>query len=296
MGERGASRHPVGVVDLSTSYLGLKLAHPLVPGASPLSYELDSILRLEDAGAPAIVLHSLFEEQISADPLRTARAPTDPVGYLEHLNRIKESVHVPIIASLNGTTDEGWTSFASLVEQAGADALELNVYHLSPNPWTSMAALGRQFEESGVNGLIVFNRSYQPDIDLETLEVKPDLRLSSSTELLSRLYWIAMLSGRVDLSLAVTGGVHTGADALKAILAGADAVQMVSALLQNGPGHLKVVREEMERWLERHGHSSLEEVRGSMSLERREDGRAFTRAGLLQVLQRGIRPLSSRSE
>ena len=325
MGERGTSRHPVGVVDLSTSYLGLKLAHPLVPGASPLSYELDSILRLEDAGAPAIVLHSLFEEQISADPLRTARAPTDPVGYLEHLNRIKESVHVPVIASLNGTTDEGWTSFASLVEQAGADALELNVYHLSTNLWTSgatleaytldtvrtvrslvsipvavkifpyfssIASLARQFEENGVNGLVVFNRSYQPDIDLETLEVKPDLRLSSSTELLSRLYWIAMLSGRVDLSLAVTGGVHTGADALKAILAGADAVQMVSALLQNGPGHLKVVREEMERWLERHDHASLEEVRGIMSLERREDGRAFTRAGLLQVLQRGIGPLS----
>ncbi|MGZ5428068.1 MAG: dihydroorotate dehydrogenase-like protein, partial [Thermoanaerobaculia bacterium] len=238
MGEGGASRHPVGVVDLSTSYLGLKLAHPLVPGASPLSYELDSVLRLEDAGAPAIVLHSLFEEQISADPLRTARAPTDPVGYLEHLNRIKESVHVPVIASLNGTTDEGWTSFASLVEQAGADALELNLYHLSTNLWTSgatleaytldtvrtvrslvsipvavkifpyfssIASLARQFEEIGVNGLVLFNRSYQPDIDLETLEVKPDLRLSSSTELLSRLYWIAMLSGRVDLSLAVTG-------------------------------------------------------------------------------------------
>jgi Dihydroorotate dehydrogenase len=172
-------------VDLSTSYLGLKLAHPLVPGASPLSYELDSILRLEDAGAPAIVLHSLFEEQISADPLRTSRAPTDPVGYLEHLNRIKESVHVPVIASLNGTTDEGWTSFASLVEQAGADALELNLYHLSTNLWTSgatleaytldtvrtvrslvsipvavkifpyfssIASLARQFEEIGVKG------------------------------------------------------------------------------------------------------------------------------------------------
>ena len=325
MCDRVASRHPVGVVDLSTSYLGLKLAHPLVPGASPLSYEVDSVLRLEDAGAPAIVMHSLFEEQIAADPLRTARTPTDPVGYLEHLNRIKECVHVPVIASLNGTTDEGWTSFASLIEQAGADALELNLYHLSTNLWTSgatleaytldtirtvrslvsipvavkifpyfssVASLARQFEEIGVNGLVLFNRSYQPDIDLENLEVKPDLRLSTSTDLLSRLYWIAMLSGRVDLSLAVTGGVHTGADALKAILAGADIVQMVSALLQNGPRHLKVVREEMERWLECHGHSSLEELRGLMSLERREDGSAFARAGLLQVLQRGIGPLS----
>jgi len=325
MGDREASRHPVGVVDLSTSYLGLRLAHPLVPGASPLSYEVDSVLRLEDAGAPAIVLHSLFEEQIAADPLRAARAPTDPVGYLEHLNRVKESVRIPVIASLNGTTDEGWTSFASLIEQAGADALELNLYHLSTNLWTSgatleaytldtirtvrslvsipvavkifpffssIASLARQFEEIGVNGLVLFNRSYQPDIDLENLEVKPDLRLSTSTDLLSRLYWIAMLSGRVDLSLAVTGGVHTGADALKAILAGADVVQMVSALIQNGPGHLKVVREEMERWLGCHGRSSLEELRGLMSLERREDGRAFARAGLLQVLQRGIGPLS----
>jgi dihydroorotate dehydrogenase (fumarate) len=310
-------------VDLTTSYLGLKLAHPLIPGASPLTSELDSILRLEDAGAPAIVLHSLFEEQISADRLRDAPSPSDPAAYLEHVNRVKESVHIPVIASLNGTTDEGWTSFAALLEQAGADALELNLYHLSTNLWTSGAtleaytldtvravralvripvavkifpyfssipSLARQFEEIGVNGLVLFNRSYQPDIDLETFEVKPDLRLSSSSELLSRLYWIAMLSGRVDLSLAVTGGVHSGGDALKAILAGAEAVQMVSALLLHGPGYLAVVRREVEQWLEAHGISSLDEVRGSMSLEKREDSRSFMRAGILQVLQRGIRP------
>jgi dihydroorotate dehydrogenase (fumarate) len=310
-------------VDLTTAYLGLKLAHPLVPGACPLTAELDSILRLEDAGAPAIVLYSLFEEQIAADPLRNQRSPTDPVGYLEHLNRVKEAVHVPVVASLNGTTDEGWTSFASLVEQAGADALELNIYHLSTSLWTSgatleaytldtvravrslvsipvavkifpyfssIASLARQFEEIGANGLVLFNRSYQPDIDLETLEVGPDLRLSSSSELLPRLYWLTTLFGRVDLSLCVTGGVHTGADALKAILAGADAVQMVSALLENGPGHLKVVRKELEQWLECHGYSSLDEVRGCMSLERREDASPFTRAGLVRVLQRGMRP------
>jgi dihydroorotate dehydrogenase (fumarate) len=308
-------------VDLTTSYLGLRLAHPLVPGACPLTSEVDSILRLEDAGAPAIVLNSLFEEQIAAGPRRTPCAPSDPAGYLEHVNRVKESVRIPVIASLNGTTDEGWTSFASLVEQAGADALELNLYHLSTNLWTSGATLeaytldtvravrtlvsipvavkifpyfssipsiARQFEEIGVNGLVLFNRSYQPDIDLERFEVKPDLRLSSSSELLSRLYWVAMLSGRVDLSLAVTGGVHTGSDAMKAILAGADAVQMVSALLQHGPRHLAAVRREMEEWLEAHGYSSLDEVRGSMSLEKREDPRAFTRAGILQVLQRGM--------
>ncbi len=312
-------------MDLTTSYLGLKLAHPLMPGASPLTADLDTILRLEDAGAPAIVLHSLFEEQIAADPLRARRSTTDPVGYLEHVNRVKESVKVPVIASLNGTTDEGWTSFAGLVEQAGADALELNLYHLSTNLWTSGAtleaytldtvkavralvsipiavkvfpyfssipSLARQFEEIGVNGLVLFNRTYQPDIDLETLEVKPDLRLSSSSELLSRLYWIAMLAGRVDVSLAVTGGVHTGSDAVKALLAGADAVQMVSALLLHGPGHLAVVRREIEQWLEAHGHSSLDGVRGSMSLEKREDSRAFTRAGVLEILQRGIGPLS----
>ena len=309
-------------MNLTTPYLGLKLAHPLVPGACPLTAELDSILRLEDAGAPAIVLHSLYEEQIAADPHRAALSTSDPVVYLEHVNRVKESVRVPVIASLNGTTDEGWISFAALIEQAGADALELNIYHQSTNLWTSGAtleaytldtvravrslvsipvavkifpffssipSLARQLEEIGVNGLVLFNRTYQPDIDLETLEVKLDLKLSSSADLMSRLHWIAMLSGRVDLSLAVTGGVHTGADALKAILAGADAVQMVSALLLHGPEHLVVVRREIERWLEAHGYSSLDEIRGSMSLEKREDARAFTRAGLLEVLQRGIR-------
>jgi dihydroorotate dehydrogenase (fumarate) len=312
-------------VDLSTSYLGLRLTHPLVPGASTLSADLDNVLRLEDAGAPAIVLHSLFEEQIAADPLRAARTAGDPVGYLEYLNRVKESVHVPVIASLNGTTDEGWASFSTLVQQAGADALELNIFHLSTNLWTSgttleaytldtvrsvrslvsiplavkifpyfssIASLARQFEEIGVNGLVLFNRSYQPDIDLETLEMKPDECLSSSTELLSRLHWIALLSGRVDLSLAVTGGVHTAADALKSVLVGADAVQMVSALIEKGPGHLKVVRREMEEWLESHGHSSLSDLRGSLSLEKREDASSLTRAGLLKVLQRGVRSAS----
>ncbi len=305
-------------MDLSSRYLGLKLESPLVPGASPLTADLDSIRRLEDAGAPAVVLASLFEEQVAAEALGSRGVPSDPDRYLGLIRAAKEAVRVPVIASLNGTTDEAWMSFAKLIEAAGADALELNLFHISTNLWSSgaaaesqllqsvtaarrhvaipiavkifpyfssIAALARQVEEVGANGLVLFNRLYQPDIDLERGELSPDPRLSSSTELLGRLHWIAMLAGRVELSLAASGGVHAAEDVLKCVLAGADVTQMVSALLLHGPRHLRTVRAGIEGWLERHGHASLDDVRGVASLERREDPRAFPRAGYLHVLQ-----------
>lgn len=306
-------------MDLSSSYLGLRLAGPVVPGASPLTGDIDSIRRLEDAGAPAIVLSSLFEEQVAAEALLGRDdAPTDPDRYLQQVRAVKEAVAIPVIASLNGTTDEGWLSFARLVEQAGADALELNIFHVTTNLWadgataeadvlesvaaarrsvsipvavkifpyfSSIAALARQLEEVGANGIVLFNRLYQPDIDLEGDDPSPDPRLSSSSELVSRLQWIAMLAGRVDVTLVASGGVHTAADVLKCVLVGADTTQMVSALMLHGASHLRTVTEGVVRWLDAHGHASLGEVRGTMSLEHRADPRAFPRAGYLQVLQ-----------
>ena len=305
-------------MDLSSSYLGLRLASPVVPGASPLTGDLDSIRRLEDAGAPAVVLPSLFEEQVAAEALGHEGALTDPDRYLRQVRAAKDAVRIPVIASLNGTTDEGWMSFARLVEQAGADALELNLFHISTNLWasgataetqilesvaaarrsisipaavkifpyfSSIASLARQLEEVGASGLVLFNRLYQPDIDLEGGEPTADPRLSSPSELVSRLHWISLLAGRVDVSLAASGGVHTAADVLRCVLAGADVTQMVSALILHGPGHLRTVTDGIARWLEAHGHESLDDVRGIMSLERRADPRAFPRAGYLQVLQ-----------
>ncbi len=310
------------IVDLSTNYLGLRLAHPIVPGASPLTWDLDVVRSLEDAGAPAIVMRSLFEEQVRRDEEARRGGRVDPenspAAYLERIRRIKDAVAIPIIASLNGTTDIGWTGFARLMQQAGADALELNIYHVSSNLWTlgstieaqtldmiravkltvtipvavkiypffsSIVCFARQLDEMGVSGLVLFNRTYQPEIDLETRTVRPELRLSSSSDLLPRLHWIAMLAGRLQLSLSVTGGVHTAHDVLKAIFAGADTVQMVSALLRGGPENLKTVLTEMERWLERHGIASLEEVRGCMSLERLPDANAFSFAASMHLIQ-----------
>lgn len=293
-----------------------------MPGASPLTWDLDTIRTLEDAGAPAIVLRSLFEEQVRRDEAARRGGPVDPehspAAYLERIRRVKEAVRVPVIASLNGTTDIGWTGFARLIQQAGADALELNIYHVSANLWTlgstieaqtldmiravklsisipiavkiypffsSIVCFARQLDEMGVSGLVLFNRTYQPEIDLETRTVRPAVRLSSSTALLPRLHWIAMLAGRLQLSLSATGGVHTAHDVLKALFAGADTVQMVSALLRNGPDHLRSVRQETEKWLEGHGHASIDEVRGCMSLERLPDANAFSFASSMHLLQ-----------
>ena len=330
-------------MNLSTTYLGFTLPHPLMPGASPLVDDLGTVRRLEDAGAAAIVMHSLFEEQIAAEEQVASRvaahgdsfaealsylpeSPAFALGpdrYLEQLRRIREAVAVPVIASLNGVTPAGWLEYARLLEEAGAHALELNVYHLATDPaetasqaearvldvlravrgavrlplavklspfYSAFAHLARELDGLGADGLVLFNRFYQPDIDPEALEVVPALQLSDSSELRLRLRWLAILHGRVRPTLAASGGVHTGLDALKAVMAGAHAVQMVSALLRHGPGHLAVVRDELVRWLEEHEYDSLAQAQGSMSLLRCPDPAAFERANYLRVLQswRGV--------
>lgn len=326
-------------MDLSTRYLGLSLPHPFVTGASPMVDDLDMVRRLEDAGAAAIAMHSLFEEQLLREQVGTlqfleahsefsAEAQSyfpdpdeyalGPDQYLEQLRRIKAAVKVPVIASLNGTTDSGWTSYAKLLQDAGADALELNLYQLATNLWesgesiekrmvevvrstktavtipvavklspfyTSLPHFVRQLDEIGTDGVVLFNRFYQPDIDVETLEVQPRLRLSDSDELLLRLRWLALLAGRLQASLAVSGGVHTALDAVKAVMTGADAVQVVSCLLRHGPDHLRVLKGGLETWLEQHDYESLSQLKGSMSLASCPDPAAFERANYMRVLQ-----------
>lgn len=326
-------------MDLSTTYLGLALPHPFMPGASPLVDDLDLVRRLEDAGAAAIVMHSLFEEQLTREQVTTLHhmeAPEEsfaeavsyfprpeefvlgPEQYLEQIRRIKDAVDLPVIASLNGTTAEGWTEYARLIQQAGADALELNTYFLAANPeessetverrvleavrvtkqavtlpvavklspfFSSLSHLARQLDRLGVDGLVIFNRFYQPDIDVETLEAVPVLHLSDSSELLLRLRWLAILAGHVRASLAVTGGVHTALDAIKSVMAGAHAVQIVSALLRHGPEHLKTLREGVVAWMEEHEYASLAQMQGSMSLQRCPDPSAFERGNYMRILQ-----------
>jgi dihydroorotate dehydrogenase (fumarate) len=325
-------------MDLTTTYLGLKLAHPLMPGASPLVDDLDTVRRLEDAGAAAIVMHSLFEEQVRGEyeiALREEEARSfvslesgshfppidpftlDPDRYLNQVRRIKASVAVPVIGSLNGTTPGGWVESARLIEQAGADALELNVYFLATDLeetgaevetrvldlvhtvrqavriplavklsrfYSSFANLAVELDARGADGLVLFNRFYQPDIDIERLEAMPTLRLSEPGELLPRLRWTAILSGRVRASIAITGGVHSAHDAVKAIMAGAHAVQIVSALLRHGPDHLRVVKEGLVAWLQDHGYESVAQMRGSMGLQTCPDPAAYERANYLRVL------------
>jgi dihydroorotate dehydrogenase (fumarate) len=326
-------------MDLSTTYLGFRLPHPFMPGASPLVDDLDTVRRLEDAGAAAIVMHSLFEEQIAREQVAAARyldVPSEsfaealtylpspdtfalgPEEYLEHIHKLKAVVAVPVIASLNGATDGGWLGYARLMESAGADALELNVYALATDLnesgemlerrtlhmleavkhslaipvavklspfYTSLSYFARRLAERGVDGLVLFNRFYQPDIDAETLEVTPTLRLSDSSELLLRLRWLAILSGRISASLAVTGGVHTALDAVKAVMAGADAVQLVSVLLRHGPEQLTHLRRDLALWLEEHEYDSFEQMKGSMNLLRCPNPAAHERANYMTILQ-----------
>ena len=326
-------------MDLSTTYLGLSLPHPLMPGASPLVDDLDMVKRLEDAGAAAIVMHSLFEEQITGERAQTlhqiethadsfSEAPSyfpdrpgvsvGPEFYLEQIRKIKAAVRVPVIGSLNGTTATGWLDYARMIQQAGADALELNFYVVATDPreeghaveqraldilrkvkasvtiplavklspfFCSFAHFASQLDDLGADGLVLFNRFYQPDIDVETLEVVPRLQLSDSSELLLRLRWLAILSGHLRASLAVTGGVHTAIDVIKAVMTGAHGVQLVSALLQHGPERLKTIREEMVRWMEEHEYHSLRQMQGSMNLTRCPDPAALERANYVRVLQ-----------
>ena len=326
-------------MDLSTNYLGLQLKSPLMPGASPMVDDMDLVRRLEDAGASAIVMHSLFEEQISGEKLATIyhmelyadsypealsyfprheEFPLGPEQYLQQIQRIKAAVSVPVIASLNGVTVGGWVEYARLIQQAGADALELNVYSIATDPqetgqqiedrvldvvahvnecisipftvklspfYSSLANFAVSLEELGVEGLVLFNRFYQPDIDIQNLEVTPSLRLSDSSELLLRLRWVAILSRQISASLAVTGGVHTETDVIKSIMAGASAVQLVSALLRHGPERLQVIEEKMRQWMEENSYSSVSQMRGSMGLSTCPDPAAFERANYIRTLQ-----------
>ncbi len=326
-------------MDLSTCYLGLELSHPLLPGASPLATEIDSVLRLEDAGANAIVMNSLFEEQLAHDEAAMTFAvdrhedsfaeasdylPSGdafwlgPDEYLDQIRRIRERTALLVIGSLNGTTLGGWVDYAKQIEEAGAAALELNLYSvpdmaevpaasieeeseaivrelkqsigipiavkLSPF-YTSLPHFARRLDLTGADGLVLFNRFYQPDLDIEQLDVRPSLRLSDSHELRLRLRWIAMLSERVNASLAVTGGVHTAVDAIKSIMSGAHAVQIVSELLRHGPGRLSEVLADMTRWFEDHEYESLEQARGSLNLKRCPQPGAHERANYFQVLR-----------
>ena len=326
-------------MNLSTTYLGLKLAHPLMPGASPLTTDLDKVRRLEDAGAAAIVMHSLFEEQIAMEQAaaldhedahdesfaeatsyfpRPAGYRLGPDDYLALIAKAKAAVKVPVIASLNGVTRGGWLSYAKQIQQAGADALELNTYYLPTDPtvtaeqvegtavemvkevkknitipvavklgpfYSSLPHFARRLEAAGVDGLVLFNRFYQPDIDVEELEARRTLQLSTSDELNLRLRWLAILSGRVRPALAVSGGVHTATDVVKAVMAGAHAVQVVSALLQKGPAHLRQLRDELSGWLEAHEYESLDQMRGSMNLTKSPNPAAYERANYVHILQ-----------
>jgi dihydroorotate dehydrogenase (fumarate) len=325
-------------MNLATSYMGFELPHPVVPGAGPFVDSLDTVRRLEDAGAPMIVMHSLFEEQIAreeADFTRSIEAPKDsyaealsyfpepdefvlgPEDYLEQIRKIKAAVAVPVIGSLNGTTEGGWLRYARLIEQAGADGLELNLYELALDLgetgaeverrgldvvrtvkgsvmipvavklspfYSSIGNFARRLDEAGADALVLFNRFYQPDIDVEEQELLR-ANLSSPTELLLRVRWIGALSGRIRASLAATGGVHTAIDVVKAVMAGAHATQMVSALLQHGPDYLRQVRDDLARWLEEHEFESLRQMQGSMNLLRCRDPGAYQRANYIRLLQ-----------
>jgi dihydroorotate dehydrogenase (fumarate) len=326
-------------MDTRTSYLGLSLPHPFIAGASPYGHQLDTIRRLEDGGCAAVVLHSLFEEQITdtltghirhmetsggefAEMISQFPArddyPFSPYEYAEHIRRVKDSVGIPVIGSLNGGSAESWLRFAQVIEQAGADALELNLYEVVADPrvpatvvesnlanivrelkrvlripiavklspfFTAFANVAHQLDEAGADALVLFNRFYQPDIDIRTSEATPRLELSSSAELLLRLRWLAILYGRVRPALAVTGGVAEPNDGIKAILAGADAVQLVSALLRHGPGHIDVMRRGLDRWMEWNHLSRLDEMRGHASLQHTKDRSAFERGNYIRALQ-----------
>ena len=327
------------MTDLRTTYMGLSLNSPLVASASPLTANVDNIRRLADAGAAAIVLPSLFEEQMTLhkhdlDPYLTERPENyaeavkyfppmndynlGPDGYAEHIFRAKSSVNVPIIASLNGVWMGDWTQYARRIQQAGADALELNVYYVPTDPtlsgaqveqvyfdlvsdvkntisipvavkiapyFSALAHMAQRMDTLGVDALVLFNRFYQPDFDVETLKVEPTLDLSTSSELRLRLHWVAILYGHLRANLAVTGGVHTAEDALKAILAGADVVMMTSALLKYGIPYLTAVREDLTRWLDERDYTSLAQLRGILSQRAVAEPAAFERANYMKVLR-----------
>jgi dihydroorotate dehydrogenase (fumarate) len=326
------------MIDLSTRYLGLTLKSPLVASSSPLCKDIANLIRMEDCGAGAVVLHSLFEEQIlieGASLDRTLNDSTDshpeaqsyfpdlgaynvgPKSYLDHLSKTKRVLRIPVIGSLNGVSIGGWIRYAKEMEDAGADALELNIYFLPTSldvegsdiersycellrrvkeqvkipvavklaPYfTSMSNMAKRLEAVGADALVLFNRFYQPDFDLETLEVLTAPSLSTSEELRLRLHWVALLSTRVRPDLAITGGVHTAEDVVKSVMAGAHAVMMTSALLKNGIGHLMKVSKDLVDWMELHQYESIRQMRGSMNAVAVAEPGAYERANYLKVL------------
>ncbi len=325
-------------MDISTNYLGFKLTSPIVPSAGPLSQEISNIKAMEDSGAGAVVLYSIFEEQIENEQLEfyhhtemhteshpeaLTYLPTNmnyrmgPEEYLEHIRKAKESVDIPIIASLNGKSLGGWVEYAKKIEQAGADAMELNIYKLASDLnnsgteveqtyidivkavrkevnipiavklgpfFSSIAWMADQLDKAGANGLVLFNRFYQPDIDLEKLEVTPNVILSTPMEMRLPLRWIAILYGRINADLAATSGVYTEKDVIKMIMAGAKVTQMLSGLLKFGIGHIEDVKTQLIYWMEVNEYESLDQMRGSMSYVNVPDPGQFERANYMKVL------------
>ena len=326
------------MIDLSTDYVGLKLKNPLVPSSSPLSKNLDTVLRLEDAGASAIVLHSLFEEELRAEEAMAERfllhadlGHGESEGflpdhgdfkncldcYLDHLRQLKARLEIPVVASLNGVSQSGWLELGKELQQAGADALELNIYHVAADAdapgeavearyisllaelrgvvnipiimklspfFSSLPHFVKQLEHAGAGGISLFNRFYQPDFDLDSLRMVDQLHLSYPDEALLRVRWIAILHGRTSLTLAATGGVHACQEAIKLLLAGADVVHLASCLLQHGPERLAEILANLERWMGEREYTSVAQLKGSMSQKKLPDPGAVERASYLRVL------------
>jgi dihydroorotate dehydrogenase (fumarate) len=327
------------MIDLSTKYLGLKLSSPLVVSASPLSRDIDGIRHLEDTGASAVVLYSLFEEQLRQEEIdlqyhlsagtesfaesitylpQPSEFHTGPEGYLNHIRKAKASVSIPIIASLNGSTLGGWTKFAAEIERAGADAIECNIYYiptdvnlsaadvektyidivravkatatipvavkLSPF-FSNFSNMAHRLDEAGADGLVLFNRFYQPDIDLEELEIRPNVLLSSQQALRLPLTWIGILCGKVKASLAATSGVHTAEDVVKLLMVGANVTMLCSSLMRHGINHLRHVERELREWMEEHEYESVQQMQGSMSQIKCADPSAFERAQYMRAVK-----------
>lgn len=327
------------MIDLSTDYLGLKLTNPLVPSSSPLTGNLEDAKRLEDAGASALVLPSLFEEEVKREQqqledyvLSQALGHNEAESYrpvpddytseldahLAHLQRLKAALDIPVIASLNGSSSSGWLEYGKELQQAGADALELNIYYVAADPrqsgeevenhylrlltdlrarisipvtmklssqFSSVANMVTRLQQAGANGVVLFNRFYQPDIDLETLSIRPHIELSSPVEALLRIRWIALLRGRVDLSLAATGGFHNLDAILKALLAGADAVYLCSILLEKGPAFYAELLQQLERWLEEREYESVAQMQGSVCQACALEPAAFEHSNYYDVIK-----------
>ncbi len=326
-------------MDLSTTYLGLTLKNPIVPSASPLSQRVEDIRKLEDAGAAAVVMFSVFEEQLhhdaeALDHLMTAGTESfaealsyfpetgsyqvGPDQYLELIQKAVKAVQIPVIGSLNGMSNEGWIDYAKQIEQAGAHAIELNTYYVATDPnltssdvetlyldvvravkaavkipvavklspfFSSMANMARRLDQAGADGLVLFNRFYQPDFDLNEMEVLSDLKLSTPYEMRLPLRWIAILHGQLQASLAATTGVHSGLDAVKCILAGADAVQVCSAMLKGGIGQLRTIVKELESWMTEKEYASVAQMKGAMSQKSVANPAAFERANYIRILE-----------